>query len=377
MLDSLYIKNFRLFKELKIENLGRVNLILGRNNSGKSCLLEALHLYAKNASPRTLYELIMARGEDWEILKEQENDEPTLQVENPLRHLFYGYHFPDLNNGGDIEIGSVKETQERLKLHIHAYQTITTEEKQIFARVDDKQAEFFDNEDTELVIEIEIANKIKSRVRLNEIEKPRKYPIRRMFPYRLSSNAAKLNIQVVPTKHINDENVATLWDNINVQPFLRKIVFKGLQLIDKNIQEVVLVGRGKNTMPILIYKNGEKQIPLKSLGDGMTHLFHIILALVNAKDGFLLIDEFENGLHYTVQPKVWELIFKLAKELNVQVFATTHSKDCVEGFHAVWETQEDAGTLHRLDNNLDDGVSVMPYTCELIAYALESDGEIR
>jgi len=54
----------------------------------------------------------------------------------------------------------------------------------------------------------------------------------------------------------------------------------------------------------------------------MTHLFHLIFALVNAKDGFLLIDEFENGLHYTVQPKVWELIFKLAKALNVQVFAS-------------------------------------------------------
>ncbi|HAI70393.1 MAG TPA: ATPase, partial [Gammaproteobacteria bacterium] len=51
MLDSLYIKNFRLFKELEIEQLGRVNLIIGRNNSGKTALLEALHLYAKNASP--------------------------------------------------------------------------------------------------------------------------------------------------------------------------------------------------------------------------------------------------------------------------------------------------------------------------------------
>jgi len=377
MLDSLYIKNFRLFKELKIEQLGRVNLILGRNNSGKSCLLEALHLYAQNASPRTLYELIMDRGEDWEIQKQQENDEPVLQIENPLRHLFYGYHFPELGSSNNIEIGSLKETQERLKLHIHAYQTIYTDNKQIFARVDDKQTDFFDSEDTELVIEIEIAEKIISRVRLNEIEKPRKYIMRRMLPYRLSSNEAKLNVQFVPTKHINDEKVATLWDNINVQPFLRKIVFKGLQLIDKNIQEVVLVGRGRDTTPILIYKNGDKQIPLKSLGDGMSHLFHIILALVNAKNGFLLIDEFENGLHYTVQPKIWELIFKLATELNVQVFATTHSKDCVEGFHAIWETQKDAGTLHRLDNNPNDGVSVMPYTCELIAYALESDGEIR
>jgi predicted ATPase len=337
-------------------------------------LLEALHLYAKNASPRTLYELIMERGEDWEIRRQQENDEPSLQeIENPLRHLFHGYHFPELGDSRDIEIGSFKENQERLKLHIHAYQTIETEDSRRFTRVDDTQ--LFEIENTELVIEIEIANKIKSRVRLNEIETSRKSRTIRAFP--LSSNEAKLNVQIVPTKAINNDKVAALWDNINVQPFLRKAVFKGVQLIDTKIQEVVLVGRGRDTTPILIYKDGEERIPLSSLGDGMTHLFHLILALVNAKDGFLLIDEFENGLHYTVQPKVWELIFKLAKTLNVQVFATTHSKDCVEGFHAVWESQEDEGTLHRLDNDPDEGVSVMPYECGLVAYALESDGEIR
>ncbi|EDN65240.1 conserved hypothetical protein [Beggiatoa sp. PS] len=91
----------------------------------------------------------------------------------------------------------------------------------------------------------------------------------------------------------------------------------------------------------------------------------------------MLIDEFENGLHYTVQPKVWELIFQLAKELNIQVFATTHSQDCVESFHAVWETQENEGTFYRLDNDSNEGVSVMPYDCEILAYALETDGEMR
>jgi len=347
MLDSLYIKKFRLFKELKIEQLGRVNLIIGRNNSGKTCLLEALHLYAKNASPRTLYELVMERGEDWEIRRQQENDESSLQeIENPLRHLFYGYHFPEkLGDNNGIEIGSLKITQERLKLHIYGSQTSG-------------------NYPSELVLEIKRANQRLSSVSLN-------------FSDHLPVTQAKFNVQFIPTKFLNDNKVVTLWDNINVQPWLRQAVFQGVQLLDNHIQEVVLVGRGKNTTPILIYQNGAEQIPLKSLGEGMTHLFHLILALVNAKDGFLLIDEFENGLHYTVQPKVWELIFELAKALNVQVFATTHSKDCVEGFHAVWESQEDEGTLHRLDNDPDEGVSVIPYECKLVAYALESDGEIR
>jgi AAA15 family ATPase/GTPase len=63
MLDSLYIKNFRLFKELTIEKLGRVNLIVGRNNSGKTCLLEALWIYGSNANPAVLEKIIYQRDE--------------------------------------------------------------------------------------------------------------------------------------------------------------------------------------------------------------------------------------------------------------------------------------------------------------------------
>jgi hypothetical protein len=75
---------------------------------------------------------------------------------------------------------------------------------------------------------------------------------------------------------------------------------------------------------------------------------------------------------------LWHQIFVTALEkLNVHVFVTTHSKDCVEGFHAIWESQEDEGTLYRLDNDPDDGVSVMPYNCELVSYAVEKNREVR
>ena len=66
------------------------------------------------------------------------------------------------------------------------------------------------------------------------------------------------------------------------------------------------------------------------MGDGINRILTIILAMVNCENGYLLIDEFENGLHYSVQEKLWEIIFYLAKRLNIQVFATTHSNDTIE-----------------------------------------------
>ena len=71
------------------------------------------------------------------------------------------------------------------------------------------------------------------------------------------------------------------------------------------------------------------------MGDGMLRILQLILKIFSAKGGFLLIDEFENGLHYSVQKKVWELVFDLAEKLNIQVFATTHSWDCIESFAKV------------------------------------------
>ena len=90
----------------------------------------------------------------------------------------------------------------------------------------------------------------------------------------------------------------------------------------------------------------------------MLRALGISLALVNVKDGILLIDEFENGLYYSVQPELWQFIFRVARRLNVQVFATTHSWDCIEAFQKAASTDKQAeGFLIRLESKLGDIVA--------------------
>ena len=87
----------------------------------------------------------------------------------------------------------------------------------------------------------------------------------------------------------------------------------------------------------------------------MYRLLGIALALVNAKDGILLIDEIEGGLHYSVQPDMWRLIFETAAKLNVQVFATTHSLDCIRAFEsATSERGEEESLLISLRRHHDE-----------------------
>ncbi len=79
-------------------------------------------------------------------------------------------------------------------------------------------------------------------------------------------------------------------------------------------------------------------------------MFSIALALANSADGFLLIDEAENGIHHTVQAKFWKMVLQTAQRNNVQVLATTHSWDCVTGFaEAANELEDVEGLLVRIE----------------------------
>jgi len=109
----------------------------------------------------------------------------------------------------------------------------------------------------------------------------------------------------------------------------------------------------------------------------MTRIFQIIVALVNAQNGILLVDEFENGLHWSVQPKVWDIVFRLANDLNVQVFATTHSRDCVDGYQQAWKEHGELGAFFRLNAKKDGEITVTSYSSETLSDALETDVEVR
>ena len=111
--------------------------------------------------------------------------------------------------------------------------------------------------------------------------------------------------------------------------------------------------------------------PLRSIVDGINRNLTIILAMVNCENGYLLIDEFENGLHYSVQEKLWSIIFQLSERFNVQVFTTTHSYDCIDAFSEVLNTgkyPKDMGFMVRLDN-YEDNIEATLYESDEIENA--------
>ncbi len=376
MIKTFAIRNYRLFNEFKLDKLSRVNLFVGKNNAGKSCLLEALRIYVTGASASVLAAIVSNREEDWNDSTTPATLAEIFRLDSPFRFLFHGYHFPQ-DGTGAIELGVIDNGAKSIKIMPRFYQVTTDKDgRQVYLPIDN----ITDNKSQSPLFDLEVG------LELSEGKNSRF--ITSLF--NVTSNRRRLaaesvqEVQIVPPQTVENETVEKLWDNINITGLEEEVV-RCLQLIDPNVHKIAFVGGGiglegkKQRIPIIRYANSEERIPLKSLGDGLTRLFHIVLSLLNARHGYLLIDEFENGLHWSIQPALWKIIFLLAQKWDVQVFATTHNRDCIRGFHEVWSDLKAEGTFYRLDISTGEKKTVKPvqYTAEVLADALETSVEVR
>ena len=342
MLDSLLIKNFRALEHLEVPQLGRVNLLVGKNNAGKSSVLEALRLYA-GCAQRPLLEAIA-----------QEHDEPWAPGDAegawPFQALFTGRQFPAAD-GVKIEIGCAKDVRHKLTIeHVFLQQTgAQSDSGSVLRRQPLSKAQA-----PEALYEASPALQVAKGERV-------------LPPLWLAASAASgrgfllepglvLPCGWVPTQFIAKDALALDWDKVALTADAQALQ-RALRIVAPELQDVAFVsdpgrpGAGRSAKVRLA--GSPHPVPLSSMGDGIQRVLQLTLKLLAAKGGFLLIDEFENGLHYSVQEKLWQLIFELSEQLDVQVFATTHTWDCIESFTkvAVARTQTD-GVLFRLGRSV-------------------------
>jgi hypothetical protein len=174
--------------------------------------------------------------------------------------------------------------------------------------------------------------------------------------------------------------LGTLWDKIALSD-LEKDVVEALRIIETDITAVSMVGGEgpRQSRTAIVRTSGlPRPVPLRSFGDGLNRLFGIVLSLVNAKDGLLLIDEFENGMHHTVQADAWRAVFRLASRLDIQVVATSHSWDAIEAFQkaASEVAAEEEGVLIRLTRKGEDIIPTL-FRKEELAIATRDRIEVR
>ena len=366
-LPSLQIKGFRGLRELTIPNLGRVTLLVGRNGIGKTTVLEGVKLWAGRGKSTPVARLLSERDE-YEL---SVDDNDVIVSTSTIAPLFYGRN---PTSGSKIEIGpafgpdSDKLTIEivnsseslpkglkaswRYTQNTGANLTCTTFgdknrysiwHGQHFIDRDARRGRYFEDyphvryfEDYE---DSELENDRSSSA---DSAEPATIACISLGPGLLESNTiAKYWEAVVLT---DDEGRATRALNI---------------AIGANVERLASVhDRDRYGPPgsrvIARLNEDNPRVPLKSLGDGAMRLFSVALALSRSKNGFLVIDEAENGIHHTVHEDLWKMVMKEARESNVQVIATTHSFDCINGFvRAAIANNDVDGILVRVEQDAD------------------------
>jgi hypothetical protein len=162
--------------------------------------------------------------------------------------------------------------------------------------------------------------------------------------------------------------------------FLLKIkqeqdVISAVHLIEPNVRRIEVLSELSG--PSIYLDVGlDALVPLAVGGDGLVRLFSIVVELTGSRNGVLLIDEIDNGLHHSVMPKLWKLLGELVEKHQVQVFGTTHNDDTI--CSALEEFVDGEGTLglFRIDKRGDRHVMVA-YSEEAMRGVLAENFEVR
>lgn len=380
MLNSLEIRNFKILKELNINSLGRINLFIGKNNTGKSTILEALSLYASKGDVNWIYQLLNERGENYKQLNTDKNEtEANIKAVSSLfTNRQVSFVQQDSISIGLLHNSLLKKERPEKFISIRFvkyYDELISDNENAPNESFRRKRIIIDNNTEDLVNDYFIGLEIRrdNNVYILPLDKESSHKF--MFRNILGNPE---NYQLIRTHSIDRIVNARLWDKITLSEKETHVI-DALRIIEPNLEKINFIEQatGERTAVIKL-TNSNTLLPLRSMGDGINRILTIILALVNADNGYLLIDEFENGLHHTVQKKLWEIVFNLSKALNVQVFATTHSEDCIHGFEKILNTppNETAGKLIRLD--LKNGViRQVEYTASELKIAAEQDIETR
>lgn len=376
MISSIRIEGYRGFERFEMGSLGRINLLVGTNNSGKTSILEALHLLSSRGDPMAVWQLIWRRGERMPGTERgPRGPEPELDIS----HLFTGH---EMHPGSKFVLAAKNQSPER---------SVTFEIEELTPK---ERHLLFPAEGEGSVASSQLVLRIKGTppppvpalpltrsggIRSEALDIPQ----RRISPAVRRRFSEVGPSQFITTESLDSDELVAFWDKVALTPN-EPLVLGALQFLDGDIERIAAQASspryyyGGNRGGFIVKVKGREQpIPIGSMGDGMWRMLAMAIAITQCKGGVLLVDEIDTGLHYTVMSDMWRLIFRAAKELDVQVFATTHSYDCIQSLATVCVSETDASnhvTLQRIEGGKATSV---PYTEHEIKVAAERNVEVR
>jgi predicted ATPase len=157
----------------------------------------------------------------------------------------------------------------------------------------------------------------------------------------------------------------------------KKLAIELAQTLEPRVEDLSLLQAGGSSV-LYATLQGETMIPAPFLGDGATALLNVGLAILQSENGVVLLDELDAAIHYSQLTRVWVKLINLARELNVQIIAATHSWEAIRAVTAAVSQVGDHQDLQyiRLER-ADESSKAISYTYDELASAVSGDWEVR
>ena len=359
-ITNLEITNFRGIKHLEIKDLKMVNIFLGKNNIGKTSILEAIFLSLAPGNPNVAVgidnfrNLIHTVTEDFRFIFYQLDYENVVEINST-------YRYDELEKGLKITPEStnspVLNVQNEIKKN---FDSLSSSGRIDNVVVNGLNLNYFTKK-RHSKKEYSTAKVILNNGTFNQTPAKNPDPVKGVFV---------INNSLYANMHSRLEKLL-----INKQ---ENILIDFLKPVDDTIQGLAL---GTNNI-ILVDTGFGKRFPINLLGDGVIKLIGILLAIYDADGGIVLVDEFSNGLHYTALKGLWKAIFKAADSNKVQIFLTTHDYEALAHLRAVLEEEDykkfqpetRSYTIRRLP---DGNFKSYMYDFPKLELAIEENNEMR
>lgn len=353
MLKNLSIRHFRGIRQLQLDGFRRLNLLVGKNNSGKTSIMEAIFLLVGGATnPQLPLTIGQLRGQR----SGREHPDST------WRCLFHGM---DPAKPIEIEAETMHEPRPR-KLRIEAVCTSRDDEEDIALGVASSE--------TDTII---------SELRLNYTDSAdREFITKAKFDRNTRHIDAPTTERddFVRTTFLSARSYSSLERDARQFSHLVKIrqeteVVEALRTIEPRIERIEVVTEFGGAS-VYVDLGLSALIPLAACGEGFVRFFSILVELTGCRRGTLLIDEIDNGLHYSVMEQLWKLLGLLSEKHEVQIMGTTHNEELITSALEAFEGEPDQIGLFRVDRH-DDRHSIASYDAEAQQAVREQPFEIR
>lgn len=371
MLKSIEFENYRGFSRYRLANLARVNLLVGKNNSGKTSVLDAIHLLASGGDPIVLYRMAYQCGEMLAVEEDEERPRSRRSFYADVSHFFNGH---DLIEGSFFKVST---TNDLGSIAVSVVANSPSEQRRLFDDIEDVASPF--------ALRFE---RTKGQTRSDQLTVPVaengafSVELARRLSTGRGIDRGGLPVQFITPDSLEPLPMSEMWDGVLVDG-KEELVNAAMRILEPQLANIQFLTSpspyryGRRGGVVVGMKGEKRRLPLGTYGDGMRRLLALSLSLVQTNEGLLLVDEIDTGFHYSIMGDMWRLVVSAAIRSNVQVFASTHSLDCVRGLAWLCENEPDLRqevSLQKVDRNLDEAVAL---DAEKIVIAARQDIEVR